>query len=63
MIRIDLKGKRIERAVKEYRQKISKIKLHKELRERKTFTKNSAKKRAQRNLAKYKNRKYGRSEF
>tara|TARA_Y100000389_G_scaffold197624_1_gene232573 strand:- start:46 stop:237 length:192 start_codon:yes stop_codon:yes gene_type:complete len=63
MIRIDLTGKRIEYAVKEYRQKISKIKLQRELRERKTYTKPSAKRRKQKSLARYKNIKYGSPKF
>ena len=63
MIRIDLKGKRIDHAIKEYRQKLSKIGVHRELRDRKFFKKKSAKNREVMKLAKYKNRFNDDSQF
>ena len=60
MLIIKVKGKRIEYVLKEYRQKVSKCQIHRELRERKTFEKPSSKRRKIKNKAKYKN-KYGKN--
>lgn len=56
MIIIKTKGKRLEYALKEYRQKVDKIGTLRELRERRTFKKKSQRRREQINKAKYKNK-------
>lgn len=56
MIIIKVKGKRIDYVLKEYRQKVDKLRLLKELRNRREFKKKSTKKREQLNKAKYKNK-------
>lgn len=55
MIIIEVKGRRIETVLKQYRQKLNDIGTHKELRDRKTFKKKSIKRREQLNKAKYLN--------
>ncbi len=56
MIIIKVKGKKIEYVLKEYRQKVDKLGILRELRDRREFKKKSTKKREQLNKAKYKNR-------
>jgi small subunit ribosomal protein S21 len=56
MIVIPIGNKKIEYALKEYRQKVDKLSTIKELKERKTFKKKSVKRREEINRAKYKNR-------
>lgn len=56
MIIIPIGNKKIEYALKEYRQKVDKLGTIKELRDRKTFKKKSIKRREELNRAKYKNR-------
>jgi small subunit ribosomal protein S21 len=56
MIIIPIGNKKIEYALKEYRQKVDKLSTIKELKERKTFKKKSVKRREEINRAKYKNR-------
>lgn len=53
MIIINCKNKKIEYALKEYRQKIDKIGQIQELRDRETFEKPSEKKRRKKKLAIY----------
>ena len=60
MIIVNTKGRIIEHALKEYRQRVSKCKLHQELRDRTTFEKPSVKKRKIENIAKYRN-EYGKN--
>jgi small subunit ribosomal protein S21 len=56
MIIIPIGNKKIEYALKEYRQKVDRLGTIKELKERKTFKKKSVKRREEINRAKYKNR-------
>jgi small subunit ribosomal protein S21 len=56
MIIIQIGNKKIEYALKEYRQRVDKLSTIKELKERKTFKKKSVKRREEINRAKYKNR-------
>ena len=56
MIIIKTKGKRLEYALKAYRQKVDKIGILRELKERRTFKKKSQRRREQLSKAKYKNR-------
>lgn len=56
MIIIPIGNKKIEYALKEYRQKVDKLSTIKELKERKTFKKKSVKRREEINRSKYKNR-------
>jgi small subunit ribosomal protein S21 len=56
MIIIPIGNKKIEYALKEYRQRVDKLSTIKELKERKTFKKKSVKRREEINRAKYKNR-------
>ena len=58
MLIINVKGKNgIERALKEYKNKVYKTRLHKEIRERKEYTKDSVKKREDKKNAIYVNKK------
>jgi small subunit ribosomal protein S21 len=58
MLIINVKGKNgIERALKEYKNKVYKTKLHQEIRERKEYTKNSVEKREKKKKAIYVNKK------
>ena len=59
MLIIKTKGKRIEYALKAYRQKVDKTGTLRELRERKRFKKKSQKRREELGKAKYIQRKYG----
>lgn len=59
MLIIKAKGKRIEYALKSYRQKVDKTGTLRELRERKRFKKKSQKRREEIGKAKYIQRKYG----
>jgi len=59
MLIIKTKGKRIEYALKAYRQKVDKTGTLKELRSRKRFKKKSQKRREQLDRAKYIQKKYG----
>lgn len=53
MIIVKVKNKKIESVLKTYRQRMDKYKIHEELRNRKTFTSKSQKRREQFNRAKY----------
>jgi small subunit ribosomal protein S21 len=53
MLIIEVKDKGIEKALKEYKRKHSKVKIAQELRERKEFTKPSVKRRSVIKKAKY----------
>jgi len=58
MLIINVKGKNgIERALKEYKNKVYKTRLHKEIRERKEYKKDSVKKREDKKNAIYVNKK------
>ena len=58
MLIINVKGKNgIERALKEYKNKVYRTRLHKEIRERKEYTKDSVKKREDKKNAIYVNKK------
>lgn len=57
MVIIKVGDKKIERVLKEYRQKLDRTRVHRELRDRKEYTKKSVKRREQMKLARYKNRK------
>ena len=59
MIIIKTKGKRLEYALKAYRQKVDKIGTLRELRDRKRFKKKSHKRSEQLSKAKYIHKKYG----
>ena len=59
MIIINSKNRKIESILKEYRQKVERLGLIKELRDRTTFTKPSVKRRHEKMLAKYKTRNNG----
>ncbi len=63
MIIIKPNGKKIEYALKEYRQKLKDIGVHRELRDRKQFTKKSTKRREERNKAIYKRKRNDSNEF
>lgn len=58
MIIINVNNRKIENVVKDYRQKINDIKLHRKLKELKSFKKKSIRKREQLNKAKYIHGKY-----
>jgi small subunit ribosomal protein S21 len=62
VIIINCENKRIEWALKKYRQKVDKIGQINELRNRREYEKPSQKRRKVKNLAKYKE-KYGRTKF
>ena len=55
MLIIKTKGKRIEYVLKDYRQKVSKCGIHRELRERMTYEKPSSKRRRMKQKAKRRN--------
>jgi small subunit ribosomal protein S21 len=57
MVIIKVGDKKIERVLKEYRQKLDRTRVHRELRDRKEYTKKSVKLREQMKLARYRNRK------
>jgi small subunit ribosomal protein S21 len=57
MVIIKVGDKKIERVLKEYRQKLDRTRVHRELRDRKEYTKKSVKRREQMKLARYRNRK------
>jgi small subunit ribosomal protein S21 len=63
VIIINCKNRKIESALKEYRQKVDRIGTIHELRERQTFEKPSVKKRRILKSAKYRNKKYGSAEL
>ena len=52
-------GESIERAIRRYKRKHRDVKLHRELRERKHFTKKSVRRRNERLDAEYRLRKFG----
>ena len=57
MLRIEIrKGENIDRALKRYKKKVRNVKLIKEIRSRKEFTKKSVKMREQLQKAEYKSR-------
>ena len=56
MIIIEVGNRKIEYILKEYRQKVDKVGILKELRERKRFKKKSLQRREEVNRAKYRNR-------
>ena len=63
MIIINCTNRKIESCLKEYRQKADRIGQTQELRDRKTYEKPSQKRRKQKLLAQYKNRKNGNTKL
>jgi small subunit ribosomal protein S21 len=63
VIIVNCKNRKIESALKEYRQKADRIGIVRELRDRQTFEKPSVKRRKMITSAKYRNQKYGNNEF
>jgi ribosomal protein S21 len=57
MIIVKNKSKRIDYALKEYRKKVKKYKLHEEVKSKRQFTKKSEKRRAEKQNARYRNEK------
>jgi len=59
MLKVEVKNGKIDRALKVLKNKVRNTKQTKELRDRKEFTKKSVKKRRQKQLAIYKQEKFG----
>jgi small subunit ribosomal protein S21 len=63
MLKVDVKGGNIERAIKEMRRKVISTKLIKQLRDNKQFTKPSVKRRAELLKAQYVQKKREEEEY
>ena len=63
MLKVDVKGGNVERAIKEMRRKVVSTKLIKQLRDNKQFTKPSVKRRAELLKAQYVQKKREEEEY